>query len=89
MDKYLSELQCPIGFIYGDKSDNVGAERARRMADTVPGHAPIVELPDCHHHLMMDQPLALVTALRGMLPQLLEQRLAGVFSNPKKAEAAA
>lgn len=89
MDRYLSELQCPIGFIYGDKSDNVGAERARRMAETAPGHAPIVEIPDSHHHLMMDQPLPLVTALRGMLPQLLDQRLSGAFVNPKKAEAAA
>ena len=29
--------------------------------------APVVEIPQAHHHLMLDQPLALIAGLRAIL----------------------
>jgi hypothetical protein len=26
-----------------------------------------IEIPECHHHVMLDQPLSLVSALRALL----------------------
>ena len=37
------------------------------MAALVPGGLPVVELPEAGHHPMLDQPLALVTAIRTLL----------------------
>jgi pimeloyl-ACP methyl ester carboxylesterase len=40
---------------------------AGEMARLVPGHLPVVDLPDTGHHPMLDRPLALVTGLRTLL----------------------
>jgi pimeloyl-ACP methyl ester carboxylesterase len=45
----------------------IGDAMGREMARLVPGGMPVVELPDAGHHPMLDQPLALVTALRTQL----------------------
>jgi len=31
------------------------------------GDAPMIEVPEAHHHLFLDQPLAFATALRALL----------------------
>jgi pimeloyl-ACP methyl ester carboxylesterase len=40
---------------------------AKDMASLVGGRLPVVDVPDAGHHPMLDQPLALVTALRTLL----------------------
>ncbi|MGY2080268.1 alpha/beta fold hydrolase [Modestobacter sp. SYSU DS0657] len=45
----------------------VTAEMATEMAGLTPGPLPVVELPAAGHHPMLDQPLALVAALRTQL----------------------
>jgi pimeloyl-ACP methyl ester carboxylesterase len=35
----------------------------------VPEDTPFITVPDAAHHLMVDQPLAVVTAIRAMLAQ--------------------
>ncbi len=37
------------------------------MVALVPGGLPVVDLPEAGHHPMLDQPLALVAALRTLL----------------------
>ena len=37
------------------------------MYELLDRNAPVVEIPSAHHHLMLDQPLALVTGLRTIL----------------------
>jgi pimeloyl-ACP methyl ester carboxylesterase len=37
------------------------------MYELLDRNAPVVEIPQCYHHLMLDQPLAVVTALRAIL----------------------
>jgi pimeloyl-ACP methyl ester carboxylesterase len=45
----------------------VGPEMAAAMAALVPAGLPVVDLADAGHHPMLDQPLALVAALRTLL----------------------
>ena len=37
------------------------------MYERLGRNAPIIEVPEAHHHLILDQPLPLVTALRELL----------------------
>jgi pimeloyl-ACP methyl ester carboxylesterase len=37
------------------------------MYELLNRNAPVIEVPEAHHHLMLDQPLALVTGLRTLL----------------------
>jgi len=30
-------------------------------------NAPVIEIPDAYHHVMLDQPIAMSTALRALL----------------------
>ena len=55
----LTLLRCEHGL--------VSAAMAADMAGLVDGALPVVELPDAGHHPMLDQPLALVAALRTVL----------------------
>lgn len=45
----------------------VTPEMAAEMVSLVPGGLPVVDLPEAGHHPMLDQPLALVTAVRTLL----------------------
>ena len=42
-------------------------DTAQYMSDLMGPLAPIIEIPDAQHHLMLDQPLAFVAALRALL----------------------
>jgi len=37
------------------------------MYELLDRNAPVVEIPQCYHHMMLDQPLALVSAFRTLL----------------------
>ncbi len=64
----LARATCPLAFVWGARSRLVGPEDVAYFRRIVPGALPpTVELPDAGHHLMLDQPLALVAALRGLL----------------------
>ena len=58
---------CPLAFVYGEWSRIVPPElRARQRAQARAG-TPFVGIPASHHHVMIDQPLALLAALRAFL----------------------
>ena len=68
----LSSLSAPEGawapmvHVYGDNSAVIhrfSGEAARRVPENVPSFV----IPDSEHHIMIDQPLALISALRGLL----------------------
>ena len=59
-------LRCPLVHIYGDKSRIIGRRAAGEPTFLGPD-MPEIEIPDSHHHMMIDQPLALVAALRTLL----------------------
>ena len=53
--------------VYGEKSQLFDRDSARYIRELGGGKIPIVAVPDARHHLMLDQPLAFVAALRAVL----------------------
>lgn len=71
-DKFRDELRnlpTPIDYIYGDRSEIVGIEAIMAMLTNAPTCGMPVAIPLCHHHVMIEQPAALVTALDALLSQ--------------------
>jgi pimeloyl-ACP methyl ester carboxylesterase len=60
----LPEARCPLALIRGELSTLTSPSQLAAMRDNSPPGTMAVTIPDAHHHLMVDQPLALVTALR-------------------------
>ena len=60
-------LQCPVSIMWGSHSLLFDAEVLAYIAGLAPAGSPRIEIPAARHHLMVDQPLAFVTALRGLL----------------------
>ena len=63
----LGALKGRVALIYGEKSAIVSPQTVAFMSQLMGQEAPIVEIPNAHHHLMLDQPLAFVAALRAIL----------------------
>ncbi|SDX83830.1 Pimeloyl-ACP methyl ester carboxylesterase [Modestobacter sp. DSM 44400] len=62
----LPQLARPIT-LFRCEHGLVSADMAAEMSRLVPGGLPVAELADAGHHPMLDQPLALVAALRTLL----------------------
>jgi pimeloyl-ACP methyl ester carboxylesterase len=65
--EYLQGVQCRAALIFGEKSALVSRDTASYMSSLLGPHAPIVEVPEAQHHVMLDQPLAFVAGLRMLL----------------------
>ena len=63
----LQAAACPVAVMWGGGSALVTPEVAAYIAALTKPDAPHIEIPGARHHVMVDQPLALVTALRGLL----------------------
>jgi len=59
--------RCPLAFIYGEKSLFVRGDGFTHLREQAKGRSPFITIPEGHHHLMMDQPIAFVSALRSLL----------------------
>ncbi|GAA5233194.1 alpha/beta hydrolase [Verticiella sediminum] len=62
----LRALRCPVAFIDGEQSALMDKDAQAVRAALVPD-APVIRIPNAHHHLMADQPMAVVAALRALL----------------------
>jgi pimeloyl-ACP methyl ester carboxylesterase len=63
----LSSIKMPVALVYGDLSIILTESHAHALMQHLQhGHGPIA-IPQAHHHVMLDQPLALVAALKGIL----------------------
>ena len=60
----------------GEFSDLVPPEIGEYMYELLDRNAPIVEIPQAHHHLILDQPLAFIAALRALLADWEHSRAA-------------
>ena len=65
--EYLAAATCRKAFIYGEKSKLMDDDTLGFIKDLVGEEAPVIGIPEAHHHLMLDQPMVFVTALRGVL----------------------
>jgi len=65
--EHLQKVRCRAALIFGESSALVSRETAAYMSELMGPQAPIVEIPEAQHHVMLDQPLAFVAALRALL----------------------
>jgi pimeloyl-ACP methyl ester carboxylesterase len=63
----LARLTCRLAAIYGERSALFPLEIREYMSALFAGRAPIIGVPEAHHHLFLDQPLAFVSTLRALL----------------------
>ena len=64
---YVRELPCRKALIYGANSAMVTPEVVPFLTSLFEKTEPVICLPEAHHHLFLDQPLAFVVALRAIL----------------------
>lgn len=63
----LATVRCRVALMRGEFSVVVPPDVADYMYDLMHRNAPVVSIPQAHHHLILDQPLAFVAALRTLL----------------------
>ncbi len=63
----IVDLPHRLAIVYGEKSTLFDADSAAFLRELGGSHIPMIAIPEAEHHLMLDQPLALVTALRSVL----------------------
>jgi pimeloyl-ACP methyl ester carboxylesterase len=67
----LARVGMPVDYVHAGASQVVSAERARRIVAALPRCRGLITMPGAGHHMMLDQPLALVDVLRTLLaPQV-------------------
>jgi pimeloyl-ACP methyl ester carboxylesterase len=67
VSELLSSLTVPVTYMYGDQSSVVSRPLALAIVEHLSmGHGPVA-IPQSHHHVMLDQPLALVAALKAAI----------------------
>lgn len=64
---YLTKVRCRVALMRGEFSAIVPPETSEYMYELLNRNAPLVEIPQAHHHLILDQPLAFIAALRALL----------------------
>jgi pimeloyl-ACP methyl ester carboxylesterase len=67
MHEHLANVRCRVALMRGELSHVVPPETGEYMYELLRRNAPIVEIPEAHHHLIIDQPLAFIAALRALL----------------------
>lgn len=67
MEARLRDTKCRIAIFRGENSFLMPPEISAFMSSILGRTAPVVEIPGAQHHVMLDQPLALVAALRALL----------------------
>lgn len=78
---YLVRVRCRVALMRGEFSVIVPPETGEYMYELLNRNAPLVEIPQAHHHLILDQPLAFIAALRALLADWehsLPRRVLGV-----------
>ena len=64
---YLARVRCRVALMRGEMSAIVLPETGAYMYELLNRNAPLVEIPQAYHHLILDQPLAFIAALRALL----------------------
>lgn len=67
MNEQLASVKCRVAVLRGEHSVVVPQDTAEYMYELMGRVSPVVTIPQAHHHLILDQPLSFVTALRTLL----------------------
>jgi pimeloyl-ACP methyl ester carboxylesterase len=63
----ITAARSPLALIRGAKSQLFRPEDAAYLLSLIAPGSPYVEIPEAEHHVMIDQPIAFVAALRALL----------------------
>jgi len=63
----LRAISTRVALFRGDQSVVVPPDIAEYMYELLDRNAPVVSIPEAHHHLILDQPIAFIAALRTLL----------------------
>lgn len=63
----IDAVRCPLAYFYGQHSALITPEVLATSLPLFPAGTPVVEIPDAAHHIMIDQPIALIASLRTLL----------------------
>ena len=66
-EEELAGVRCPIAFVWGANSRLMTQDTVAYTREHAPPVTPMFAIPEAEHHVLLDQPLALVSALRGLL----------------------
>lgn len=67
MQDQLVAAKCRLALFRGEHSVVVPSDTVEYMSELLEHNAPVVSIPGAMHHLILDQPLAFVAALRTLL----------------------
>ena len=67
MNEQLASVRCRVALLRGEHSVVVPQDTAAYMYDLMGRVSPVVTNPEAHHHLLLAQPLSLVSAVRTLL----------------------
>jgi pimeloyl-ACP methyl ester carboxylesterase len=67
MNEQLASVRCRVALLRGEHSVVVPQDTAEYMHELMGRSSPVVTIPEAHHHLILDQPLSFITALRTLL----------------------
>jgi pimeloyl-ACP methyl ester carboxylesterase len=65
-EEELAGARCPLAVVWGARSRLMTPEVVAYTRAHAPPGTPFFAVPEAEHHVMLDQPLALVAALRGL-----------------------
>jgi pimeloyl-ACP methyl ester carboxylesterase len=65
--RMMPDIKAPAAMVWGERSGLMSRETVDYMLGLMPKDMPRVIIPDADHHVMIDQPLAFVAAIRGLL----------------------
>jgi pimeloyl-ACP methyl ester carboxylesterase len=65
----LADIACPIGAIYGDLSKFFPEATCQLLTRLLPAES-IISIPEAHHHVFLDQPLAFIDSLQQLITKL-------------------
>jgi pimeloyl-ACP methyl ester carboxylesterase len=67
MSERLKLIPCRLGIIRGENSFLFPREVGDYMYELLGRSVPVIEIPEARHHIMLDEPLAFVSAVRALL----------------------
>ena len=62
----LADVRCRVA-LFRAENGLVTPDIGEYMYELLGRSAPVIEIPEAYHHIMLDQPLLLVTGLRTLL----------------------
>lgn len=69
----FARIEVPVDIVYGESSSVVDDAMMRQLLGLFRnGRGPVI-IPDAFHHVMLSQPLALVSTLRALLAKSRSQ----------------